>query len=197
MELVQSHLESLCGSQLWDNTTVYSDNPDFTVCFQQTVLIWLPCTVLILISPLWIYMLTRQITSKLRFSWVFILKIVSINSLKKISLNKFKIILFNFLQKVLTAVLMAIEVCNIYKAYVYNQPRIFYISPMIQIKTYFTVINLTNFERRRGLNKSTLLFTFWLLSFFAACIRLRSQIIVFVKVITRKLYQYIFNINLQ
>jgi len=164
MELVQSHLESLCGSQLWDNTTVYSDNPDFTVCFQQTVLI---------------------------------LKIVSINSLKKISLNKFKIILFNFLQKVLTAVLMAIEVCNIYKAYVYNQPRIFYISPMIQIKTYFTVINLTNFERRRGLNKSTLLFTFWLLSFFAACIRLRSQIIVFVKVITRKLYQYIFNINLQ
>lgn len=80
MEKLTYHLESLCGSELWDNNTVYSDNPDFTFCFQQTILIWTPCFVLILISPLWIYMLTRQITSRLRYSLVFILKIVSIYS---------------------------------------------------------------------------------------------------------------------
>ena len=73
-------IESLCGSEFWNNETVYDEYPDFTFCFQHTVLIWIPCFVLWLISPLWIYMLTRQITPRLGFSWIFLLKIVNLKN---------------------------------------------------------------------------------------------------------------------
>ena len=69
--------ESICGSQLWNNKTLYSDYPDLTVCFQQTVLKWSPCFMLWIISPLWVYMLTKQISPKLTFSYIFCIKIVS------------------------------------------------------------------------------------------------------------------------
>jgi len=71
------YIESLCGSQLWDNTTLYSEYPDFTFCFHHTLLIWIPCLLVWIGSPVWIFMLTRQVTPKLGYSWVFIFKIVS------------------------------------------------------------------------------------------------------------------------
>lgn len=41
---------SFCPDPLWDlNTTWYTENPDFTKCFQNTVLSYLPCGFLVLI----------------------------------------------------------------------------------------------------------------------------------------------------
>lgn len=44
--------KTFCPDPLWDsNLTWYTDNPDFTICFQQTVLIYVPSLVLILLTP--------------------------------------------------------------------------------------------------------------------------------------------------
>ena len=67
-----------CGEEIWDNNTVYSDNPDFSYCFQNTILIWIPCFVLWSIAPLWWYMLTRTKRPKTKPSIITILKIVNI-----------------------------------------------------------------------------------------------------------------------
>jgi len=44
--------KTFCPDPLWDsNLTWYTDNPDFTICFQQTALIYVPSLVLILLTP--------------------------------------------------------------------------------------------------------------------------------------------------
>lgn len=44
--------KEFCGGVLWDNQTIwYTDRPDFTQCFQHTILSWLPGIFLILASP--------------------------------------------------------------------------------------------------------------------------------------------------
>lgn len=91
-------IESLCDNPLWvsefklyklffnnlikDNLTVYSKHPDFTECFQHTYLIWGPCAILWLVSPIWFYMLTRQKTEMIKISPLHIIKNVVKNKLK-------------------------------------------------------------------------------------------------------------------
>ena len=44
---------NFCESVLWDPyLTWYTDNPDFTTCFHQTVLTYTPVIILYLLSPL-------------------------------------------------------------------------------------------------------------------------------------------------
>jgi ATP-binding cassette subfamily C (CFTR/MRP) protein 1 len=157
MNPLENVCEKICGSEFWNNETVYSDYPDFTFCFQNTILIWIPCAVLWIISPLWVYMLTRQVTPRIPlFSWVFIVKIA------------------------ITACLAAIEVSHLYKAFVTEKKElVFYLTPVIVIMTYILAIFLTNFERIRGLKTSSLLFAYWTLTFLISIIRLRTAIIDF------------------
>ena len=44
--------EEFCGGDVWSNTTTwYTTTPDFTLCFQWTILSWLPTTFLLAASP--------------------------------------------------------------------------------------------------------------------------------------------------
>ena len=50
-----------CEDPLWDNNlTWYTDNPDFTTCFHQTVLVYVPAAVLILFAPAQIMLARRS-----------------------------------------------------------------------------------------------------------------------------------------
>ena len=64
----------------------YSEYPDFTFCFQYTLLVWVPCCLIILGSPLWIYMLTKRNKYKINISWLIISKTVIYISLNKINI---------------------------------------------------------------------------------------------------------------
>ena len=44
--------EDFCGGKLWDLDTIWrTEDPDFTACFQNTILAWLPASFLLLSSP--------------------------------------------------------------------------------------------------------------------------------------------------
>ena len=44
--------EEFCGGKLWDlSATWNTDDPDFTKCFENTVLAWIPAGFLILTTP--------------------------------------------------------------------------------------------------------------------------------------------------
>lgn len=59
--------------------SVYLDYPDFTFCFEYTVLIWIPCCLILFGSPLWMYMITKENTKfKINISWLIILKTILI-----------------------------------------------------------------------------------------------------------------------
>ncbi|XP_034128591.1 multidrug resistance-associated protein 1 isoform X3 [Drosophila guanche] len=43
-EDIGSPMDRFCGSTFWNSTvTWYTNNPDFTPCFEQTALVWAPC----------------------------------------------------------------------------------------------------------------------------------------------------------
>ena len=44
--------QSFCTDLIWDlEVTWYTDNPDFTTCFQQTVLVYVPFVILLILYP--------------------------------------------------------------------------------------------------------------------------------------------------
>lgn len=55
----------------------YLEYPDFTFCFQYTLLVWAPCFLIIFGSPLWIYMLTKPNIYRIKISWLIKCKTVS------------------------------------------------------------------------------------------------------------------------
>ncbi|KAI0216074.1 Multidrug resistance-associated protein 1 [Lamellibrachia satsuma] len=51
-----------CGDlgPFWDsNLTWYTTNPDVTQCFQNTVLLWVPCGWLVLVAPFYMYYMSK------------------------------------------------------------------------------------------------------------------------------------------
>lgn len=147
-------LTSVCGSPFWNSSTIYSENPDFTFCFQYTVLLWMPCAVLWMISPLWIYMLTRQPKGKIRISWILISK------------------------SICTLFLIAIEVFNLIRAFsTQQQSVVYFLTPYILIVTELLALFLMHLERLRNLRSSTLMFTFFSLLTLDSVITFRSKLI--------------------
>ncbi|RNA36438.1 multidrug resistance-associated 1 [Brachionus plicatilis] len=146
-------IESLCGSPLWDNETIYSEYPDFTECFQRTYLIWAPCIVLWLVAPLWFYMLTRQRTEKLTISWLFITKNITI------------------------CCILLVEIYHLIFNLTNHSEPIFFVSPTLLAMSYILSLALVHFERIRGLRSSTLQFVFWGLLALTNLITVRSKIL--------------------
>ncbi|KAK4305327.1 hypothetical protein Pmani_022778 [Petrolisthes manimaculis] len=65
------------GSPLWDgNLTWYTDNPKLTPCFESTILVWIPCGVLWLLSPLETHLLLSSRDKHIPWSWLNVSKIV-------------------------------------------------------------------------------------------------------------------------
>jgi ATP-binding cassette, subfamily C (CFTR/MRP), member 1 len=55
-----SQLMATSTSQQDDEVTWVETNPDFTECFKQTVLIWVPCAFIALFSPLDVYLRSKS-----------------------------------------------------------------------------------------------------------------------------------------
>ena len=48
-----SESSKFCAGELWNNNlTWYTDSPDFPTCFHKTILVYVPCAVLWLLSPI-------------------------------------------------------------------------------------------------------------------------------------------------
>ena len=115
---------------------VYSKNPDFTFCFQHTLVTWVPCFVLWIVAPLWIYMLTRTTPNKIRVSWILVTKTVTPTAYKQLDNFFCMHALFFFKLKVNLCALIGIEVINVVRAYGKFEQTVYYLTPAILISTY-------------------------------------------------------------
>ncbi|CAF1082092.1 unnamed protein product, partial [Brachionus calyciflorus] len=150
---MERSLELACGSELWNPRTVFESNPDFTFCFQYTLLIWAPCLFLWCAAPLWIFMLSKPSSNKIKISYLFISKLFA------------------------TTCLIFIELINLYYAFDESNKTVFYITPIILISTYILVIFILHLERKSGRCNSSILFIYWLIMTLASSITLRSKLI--------------------
>nr|QUF59450.1 ATP-binding cassette transporter Abcc1-6 [Brachionus angularis] len=134
--------EQLCGSKFWDPKTVYSDFPDLSACFQSTVLVWVPCLLICVLSPTWVYMVHRKRNVKTKFTWL--------------SYTKFSVAMFFVYFEIIISLLILIEITTIILAIVKyaNKKNVYpvnFMTPGFLIVSYI----------KNGLRSSVLLFCFW------------------------------------
>ncbi|XKL66876.1 hypothetical protein PGB90_010296 [Kerria lacca] len=78
MEIINS-LNEQCNSKFWDlNTTWNTEYPDFTICFEKTILVWIPCAFLWICLPLEIYYLRHSKAFNIPFNLYNITKLIII-----------------------------------------------------------------------------------------------------------------------
>ncbi|XP_054850774.1 multidrug resistance-associated protein 1-like isoform X1 [Eublepharis macularius] len=159
-------LQPLCRGQgqadlgsLWDwNVTWHTENPDFTPCFQNTVLIWIPCIYLWACVPIYFTYLHRHDRGYIQMS----------------HLNKAKTALGLLLWLVCWADLF-------YSFWERNhnifQAPAFLVSPTVLGITMLLATFLIQYERIKGVQSSGVMLNFWLIALLCATITFRSKIL--------------------
>jgi len=155
-----SGFEHFCGGKFWDlNITWYTAHPDFTPCFQATIVAWLAPAFLWIILP---------------FYAAYFCQLQGYTSIQPNSLNRSKMLLSLLLLLVSLTDLMK----TFYDEYSQGlaQPLVMYITPSLLSITYVLVVILSAVERRRGFITSGVLFLFWSISLIAGIIPFHSLI---------------------
>ncbi|KAG8145847.1 hypothetical protein E2320_012309 [Naja naja] len=147
----------LCDGPFWDwNLTWYTKRPDFTPCFQNTVLAWTPCLYLWVGFPIYFAYLHRHDRGYIQMS----------------HLNKAKTALGLFLWLVCWTDLF-------YSFWERNhhivRAPVFLISPTILGITMLLATFLIQYERIKGAQSSGVMLLFWLIAFLCAVIIFRSK----------------------
>lgn len=147
-----------CEGAFWDNNeTWYTEDPDFTTCFQKTVLLWIPCAYLIVFSPFRVYKLSKSHKTPLNFS----------------RLNGIKSALAGWI-----AFLAVLEIGR--SVYFLGTgvivPMVDFVSPLILSLTMVTCIVLLQYERRKGVYTSGFLLIFWFLLSVAGVLLFQSKV---------------------
>ncbi|XP_046560393.1 multidrug resistance-associated protein 1-like [Haliotis rubra] len=134
------------GQPLWDtNLTWYNTWPQFTSCFQDTLLVWLPCGWLWLLSPFYVYYLTLQSDDVIKLSHLFLAK------------------LFTTCLLMVTTLVNMIQVLS--RLHDNQSPSYFtadILSPIILIFTFLLSGGLCVLERKKGFITSGVQFFLWL-----------------------------------
>ncbi|XP_035783639.1 multidrug resistance-associated protein 1-like [Anopheles albimanus] len=148
-------MDDFCGSKFWDlNLTWYTDDPDLTPCFQQTVLVWAPCAFLWVFSMLELYYMRRSPNKDIPWSFVNVSKLGLIG---------------------LLIVLTIVDLANAISTDGVSAP-VYYYTPAIKIATFVFAAILVFLNKRYGMRTSGLLFMFWLLLTICSIPRVRTEI---------------------
>lgn len=152
-------MESICGSPYWDyKLTWQGESPDFTQCFQETALVWLPC------SFIWLFCASEY--SKIRQ--------LHATAPKDRHGNRYKVpwTLISFLKIFLAALLLALSLCQLTSVLVRLIIRseqidkiypVQWLTPSVQVATFTLVIILLLSHRSYAVQSSGVLFIFWFL----------------------------------
>ncbi|KAG9334968.1 hypothetical protein JZ751_006191, partial [Albula glossodonta] len=133
---------------LWDwNRTWYTPNPDLTQCFQNTVLVWVPCIYLWICAPFYCLYLYCHDRGHIPVSCLCSAKMVFGFLLASFGFVEFFYILLERNQEI-------------------QQHLVFLLSPIIRSLTV----------RMRGCRSSIFLFLFWLLAVLCSLVPLRAKI---------------------
>uniref|UniRef100_A0A3P9IN76 ABC-type glutathione-S-conjugate transporter n=1 Tax=Oryzias latipes TaxID=8090 RepID=A0A3P9IN76_ORYLA len=143
---------------LWDwNRTWYTANPDLTQCFQNTVLVWVPCIYLWLLVPFYCLHLYCHDSGRIRMSCLCMAKMVLGFLLASFGFVEFFYILLERSQDI-------------------GHHMVFLLSPIIRSMTVILALCIIQLERIRGCRSSIFLFLFWVLSVVCSLVPLRAKI---------------------
>ncbi|XP_063421679.1 multidrug resistance-associated protein 1-like [Mytilus trossulus] len=152
-------IESFCGaSEIWDETLLSNNTfPEFTDCFQNTILVWIPCGFLWITAPCYLYALLSYKGSPRQHSFL------------------------NIAKTFISGILFILTIVDIFKAISDHRanptPIAVYLAAAIKLLSYFLTICEIQLERIRGFVTSGILFIFWFTSLIASVIPFYTLII--------------------
>ncbi|XP_034021454.1 multidrug resistance-associated protein 1-like, partial [Thalassophryne amazonica] len=141
------------------NRTWYTTSPDLTPCFQNTVLVWLPCLYLWLCAPVYLLYLCRHNNGYICMS----------------HLNKAKTAVGFFLWIICWADVF-------YSFWERSQSTsvpapVYLVSPTILGLTMLLATLLIQYERMKGVQSSGVMLIYWLLALLCATVTFRSKVL--------------------
>lgn len=71
------------------NTFWNADDPDLTICFEKTILVWMPCAFLWIFLPFEMYLLRRSKSSDIPLNVYNVTKLVMFTLFDKLIIKKF------------------------------------------------------------------------------------------------------------
>ncbi|XP_061382589.1 multidrug resistance-associated protein 1 isoform X3 [Danaus plexippus] len=169
-----STLDDFCGSKFWDaNLSWYTENPEFTPCFEKTVLIWIPCSYLWVAALLDAYYIYNSKERNIPWNALNIIKLV-----------------ITFLLIVLKFVDLGVTVHKSSRdEAVFN---VDYYAPVVKILTFALSATLLYYNRKYGMRASGVLFFFWFFLILAGLPQLRSEIMMHYELAEDENVQYNF-----
>ncbi|XP_039702338.1 canalicular multispecific organic anion transporter 2-like [Pteropus medius] len=157
-------MDALCGSgelgsKFWDsNLSVYTDNPDLTPCFQNSLLAWIPCIYLWATLPCYLLYLRCHHRGYITLS----------------RLSKLK--------TALGVLLWCVSWADLFYSFHglvhgWALAPIFFVTPLVVGVTMLLATLLIQYERLQGVQSSGVLIIFWFLCVVCAIIPFRSKIL--------------------
>ncbi|XP_047399638.1 ATP-binding cassette sub-family C member 3 [Sciurus carolinensis] len=157
-------MDSLCGSgelgsKFWDaNLSVYTDSPDLTPCFQNSLLVWVPCIYLWAALPCYLLYLKHHRRGYIVLSHLSRLKTA------------------------LAILLWCVSWADLFYSFHglvqgWAPPPVFFVSPLVVGITMLLATLLIQYERLQGVQSSGVLIIFWFLCVVCAIIPFRSKIL--------------------
>ncbi|XP_028915134.1 canalicular multispecific organic anion transporter 1 [Ornithorhynchus anatinus] len=156
-------LEEFCQSTFWNLSFVDRPDPDLPLCFEQTVLVWIPLGFLWLLAPWHLFHIYRNRTKQSPLTKLYLAKQVLATLLV-----------------ITTAIELALTLIQDFGQYAGPRqdpnPPVRYANPCLYIATWLLVI-LIHHSRRRCVRKdSSVLFVFWVLSLLCGVFQLQTLI---------------------
>ncbi|XP_027503762.1 canalicular multispecific organic anion transporter 1 [Corapipo altera] len=150
-------LEEFCGSVFWNDSYLARPDADLPVCFQQTVLVWVPLGFFWILAPWQLLPICKSRAKKSSVTKLYIIK------------------------QMLTALLVVTAVAELALAFVEDTeqdtvPAVKYTNPSLYIATWLLVL-LVHEARRFCLRRdSGVLFCFWILSLLCGILPFQSLV---------------------
>ncbi|XP_052533779.1 ATP-binding cassette sub-family C member 2 isoform X2 [Tympanuchus pallidicinctus] len=150
-------LEEFCGSVFWNDSFLARSDADLPVCFQQTVLVWIPLGFLWVLAPWQLLPLCKSKSKKSSLTKLYIIKQV--------------------LATLLLMTAVAELVLTVTEGTGQNSlPAVWYTNPSLYIVTWILVL-LIHYARSFCLRRdSVVLFCFWILSLLCGILPFQSLV---------------------
>ncbi|XP_065602612.1 ATP-binding cassette sub-family C member 2 [Cyrtonyx montezumae] len=150
-------LEEFCGSIFWNDSFLARPDADLPVCFQQTVLVWVPLGFLWVLAPWQLWPMCKSKS-------------------KRSSLTKLYII-----KQVLATLLLLTAVSELVLTIVEGTgqdplPAVLYTNPSLYIVTWLLVLLIHDARRFCLCRDSVVLFCFWILSLLSGILPFQSLV---------------------
>ncbi|XP_037789915.1 canalicular multispecific organic anion transporter 2-like [Penaeus monodon] len=151
-------LSNLCGRRFWDPRQAWdTEDPVLGVCVERTVLVWVPCFLLWVFSPLYLVVLRNTTQRSIPWTTLGVVKVV----LSSVTISA-----------AVAEVVWALVVRGSGHSLAFND----FLAPLILLISYVLQLCLLLVGRRYGDHSSGLLWCFWFLTLLCGLPQLKSVV---------------------